>query len=246
MNCHSSTSTASSGPKTPTAPTRQSRNWTRASNSTALATNLKVKPALVLLTAPEYKGAQAEFLAAHDHYRHGREKEAITECLKSLESAMKAICARRQWKHAPMQRVRPSSKCSSTTAWFHLFGTSISRRCEVPWRLGCPPRETGWVATVKAFRSCRSPGISLRTCFTSLRRDRVPCRFREGLAPRTPMKLLMDWRPRDADRLSYLWGLRPGIVQECGLPRDRGARRLPLRANGGFRRQRPNAACPLH
>ena len=56
-----------------------------------------VKPALALLRAPEYAGAQAEFLKAHEHYRHGREKEALAECLKSLESAMKSICAKRTW-----------------------------------------------------------------------------------------------------------------------------------------------------
>jgi hypothetical protein len=60
-----------------------------------------VKPALALLREPEYKGAQAEFLTAHEHYRHGRQKEALTESLKSLESVMKAICCKRKWKHDP-------------------------------------------------------------------------------------------------------------------------------------------------
>lgn len=58
-----------------------------------------VKPALALLRAPEYAGAQVEFLKAHEHYRHGREKEALAECLKSLESVMKSICAKRKWIH---------------------------------------------------------------------------------------------------------------------------------------------------
>jgi hypothetical protein len=58
------------------------------------------KPALSLLGAtPEYGGAQAEFLAAHEHYRHGREKESLNEALKSLESLMKAICVKRGWTH---------------------------------------------------------------------------------------------------------------------------------------------------
>jgi len=60
-----------------------------------------VKPALALLRAAEYAGAQAEFLKAHEHYRHGRTKEALSECLKALESVMKAICAKRHWKHDP-------------------------------------------------------------------------------------------------------------------------------------------------
>jgi hypothetical protein len=60
-----------------------------------------VKPALALLGAPEYAGAQAEFLTAHEHYRHGRTKEALADCLKALESVMKVICAKRGWQHDP-------------------------------------------------------------------------------------------------------------------------------------------------
>lgn len=60
-----------------------------------------VKPVLVLLHAPQFNGAQAEFLKAHEHYRHERAKEALMECLKSLESTMKSICAKRNWTHDP-------------------------------------------------------------------------------------------------------------------------------------------------
>jgi hypothetical protein len=60
-----------------------------------------VRPALALLMGPEYKGAQAEFLTAHEHYRHGRKKEALTESLKAFESVMKSICAKRKWTHDP-------------------------------------------------------------------------------------------------------------------------------------------------
>lgn len=58
-----------------------------------------VKPALVLLHEKMYEGAQAEFLKAHEHYRHGNSKEALTECLKAMESAMKAICSKRKWQY---------------------------------------------------------------------------------------------------------------------------------------------------
>ncbi|MFZ1746399.1 MAG: hypothetical protein WBO24_17180 [Nitrospirales bacterium] len=60
-----------------------------------------VKPTLALLRSPEFAGAQAEFLKAHEHYRHGRDKEVLAECLKSLESVMKSICAKREWAHDP-------------------------------------------------------------------------------------------------------------------------------------------------
>ena len=58
-----------------------------------------VLPALRILNRKEYAGAQEEFLKAHEHYRAGRTKEALNECLKSLESVMKSICDRRGWSH---------------------------------------------------------------------------------------------------------------------------------------------------
>lgn len=60
-----------------------------------------VKPALALLHGEEYAGAQAEYLTAHEHYRHGRAKEALVEALKAFESVMKVICAKRGWPHDP-------------------------------------------------------------------------------------------------------------------------------------------------
>ncbi|WP_027715353.1 STM4504/CBY_0614 family protein [Desulfuromonas sp. TF] len=58
-----------------------------------------VKPALRLLNQRKYAGAQQEFLKAHEHYRHGNAKEALNECLKSLESLMKSICDKRGWAY---------------------------------------------------------------------------------------------------------------------------------------------------
>ena len=66
-----------------------------------------VKPAFSLLKAAGYAGAQAEFLSAHEHYRHGRAKETLGECLKAFESTMKAICAKRGWKHDPKATAKP-------------------------------------------------------------------------------------------------------------------------------------------
>jgi hypothetical protein len=58
-----------------------------------------IKPALALLQAKQFSGAQAEFLKAHEHYRHGRQKEALTESCKALESTLKAICDKRKWAY---------------------------------------------------------------------------------------------------------------------------------------------------
>lgn len=58
-----------------------------------------VKPALRLLNDKNYQGAQQEFLSAYEHYRHGKHKEALNDCLKSFESTMKAICDKRKWPY---------------------------------------------------------------------------------------------------------------------------------------------------
>lgn len=58
-----------------------------------------VRPALQLLNAPGFQGPNEEFIKAFDHYRHGREKEAVQEALKAFESTMKAICAARGWSY---------------------------------------------------------------------------------------------------------------------------------------------------
>lgn len=57
-----------------------------------------VKPALRLLNEKDYKGAQEEFLSAYEHYRHGKNKEALNDCLKSFESTMKSIIDKHGWE----------------------------------------------------------------------------------------------------------------------------------------------------
>ena len=56
-----------------------------------------VQPALRVLSDLRYSGAQEEFLKAHGHYRSGKTKEAMNECVKALESTMKVICDKRKW-----------------------------------------------------------------------------------------------------------------------------------------------------
>jgi hypothetical protein len=58
-----------------------------------------VKPALTLLNKKEYAGAQQEFLNAYDHFRHGNQKEALNDALKSFESTIKAICDKKGWTY---------------------------------------------------------------------------------------------------------------------------------------------------
>lgn len=61
--------------------------------------NEVVKPVLSLLKDKHFSGAEEEFLKAHDHCRHNRNKEAIAECLKSFESVLKGICDKNRWAY---------------------------------------------------------------------------------------------------------------------------------------------------
>lgn len=55
------------------------------------------KPVLTLLWNDKFNGANEEYLKAHEHYRHGRNKECLTDCLKAFESVMKIICTEKGW-----------------------------------------------------------------------------------------------------------------------------------------------------
>jgi hypothetical protein len=55
------------------------------------------KPTISLLWNSKFQGANEEYLKAHKHYRHGRNKECLTECLKALESVIKSICQEKNW-----------------------------------------------------------------------------------------------------------------------------------------------------
>lgn len=70
-----------------------------------------VQPVLSNLADARYKGANEEFLKAHDHYRHGRYHECLNECLKSFESTMKIICHEKSWAY---QQTDTASKLIKT------------------------------------------------------------------------------------------------------------------------------------
>jgi hypothetical protein len=64
------------------------------------------EPALQLLHAHGFDGPEEEFRSAHDHFRHGRLKEATVDALKAFESVMKAICDARKWSYDPRAQAK--------------------------------------------------------------------------------------------------------------------------------------------
>ena len=65
-----------------------------------------VQPTLNLLQDPKFKGANQEFLSAHEHYRNRKYKECLNESLKALESCLKAICKARKWPYSETDTVK--------------------------------------------------------------------------------------------------------------------------------------------
>lgn len=59
------------------------------------------KPTISLLWNKTFQGANEEYLKAHEHYRHGRNKECLNECLKAFESTLKVICETKGWNYKP-------------------------------------------------------------------------------------------------------------------------------------------------
>jgi hypothetical protein len=66
---------------------------------TQLIHNEIIKPALQLLGSKAYKGANEEFLKAHEHYKHDRYQECLVDALKALESVIKSICNSKGWAY---------------------------------------------------------------------------------------------------------------------------------------------------
>ena len=54
-----------------------------------------------LLASSHYRGPHEEFLQAHNHYLHGRHRDAIHAACCAFESTMKAILVERKTKYDP-------------------------------------------------------------------------------------------------------------------------------------------------
>ena len=73
---------------------------------TQLIHNEIIKPALQLLSSKAYKGANEEFLKAHEHYKHDRYQECLVDALKALESVIKSICDSKGWAYQTTDSIK--------------------------------------------------------------------------------------------------------------------------------------------
>lgn len=56
-------------------------------------------PVFNFITSQTFKNVNDEFLSAHVHYRHTRNKECLADCSKALETTMKIICSENGWPY---------------------------------------------------------------------------------------------------------------------------------------------------
>ncbi len=59
-----------------------------------------------LLSSNAYKGANEEFLKAHEHYKHNRYQECLVDALKALESVIKSICDSKGWTYQTSDSIK--------------------------------------------------------------------------------------------------------------------------------------------
>lgn len=69
-----------------------------------------LKPTLALLQDKQFEKANKEFLLAHEHFRHGRKKDAIVAANRAFESAMKSVCDTKGWEYAEKARASDLAK----------------------------------------------------------------------------------------------------------------------------------------
>lgn len=61
---------------------------------------IAIKPTINLIQKKGYESVNKEFMAAFEHFQHGRNSSAMNECLKAFESTMKVICDKNKWGYA--------------------------------------------------------------------------------------------------------------------------------------------------
>lgn len=65
-----------------------------------------IKPALSLLSAPDFAKANEDFMTAHQHYRAGNFKDAVTAANRAFETMLKIICDLEHWTYGGGDRAK--------------------------------------------------------------------------------------------------------------------------------------------
>ncbi|MFZ0497181.1 MAG: hypothetical protein WBE80_04185 [Methylocella sp.] len=85
-----------------------------------------IKPALILLTAPEFTKANEDFMTAHRHYRANEFKDCVTAANRAFESMLKAICDTENWEYGKGDRASEMvTKVRNKGLFTHYFDRSF-------------------------------------------------------------------------------------------------------------------------
>jgi hypothetical protein len=69
-----------------------------------------IKPVLQLLSHPNFKTANLEYLESLDDYRKGDWGDSLTKCCSAFESVMKIICEKKKWNYSQSDTAGPLIK----------------------------------------------------------------------------------------------------------------------------------------
>jgi len=117
------------------------------------------------MRAPEFAGAQAEFLTAHEHYRHGNGKETLVECLKAFESVIKIICQKQGWAHPPNATSKALLDVLFENELIPMFWQQHLLLYEAPWKAEFQRLASPWWAWAGKFCN-RSSACNRGVCST--------------------------------------------------------------------------------
>lgn len=89
-----------------------------------------VMPTLKLLGDPAFQSANDHMLKAHELYRKGDNRSAITECGSALETVLKTICQKKQWAYTPDKDVLSGLvQVCNDNGLFYPFYVEILKNC---------------------------------------------------------------------------------------------------------------------
>ena len=87
-----------------------------------------VRPALALLSGRDFDGPRREFLAAHQHYREGKHREAVGMAANAFESTFKAIFDKKGWTYTKGARISDLVKVArSNNLWPDYLDASFDQ-----------------------------------------------------------------------------------------------------------------------
>jgi hypothetical protein len=102
-----------------------------------------VMPTLELLAGTDWKAANEHMLKAHEHYRKGNNREAISECGAALETVLKVICQKKRWTYTPDKDVLSAlvEVCNRHGLFYPFYVEVLKNSGTIRNKLGAHGRE---------------------------------------------------------------------------------------------------------